>query len=778
MHGNSVRVRRWLYSFLLMTGLFFIPDGQAQQLDAAFGVDGRIAVDLGPLSDRAHAVVVQPDGKIIVAGSSQTNANLDFALIRFNADGTLDTSFNRDGTVTTPVGSGDDEILAVALLDDGGIIAAGYTENGQDRDFALVRYLSDGSLDDSFGTDGIVVTSVGNRHEEITSLLVEDDNAVLVAGVVEGTSSHVMALGRYLVDGSLDPGFADDGLALVGLGGDVLAQGIGVQTNGRIVVAGAYGGETLPKLMLAGFTRQGELDDTFGTDGIAVPSAQERGSEGYAVYVDENDELFVAGSVGTPSEKDAALFRFTRDGAPEVEFGDNGVLIKEVGNGDDVLFSLTASGESLVASGYTTDDKSRRFLLLTYTEGAVPRVAGETNPNVGQLGVQKPSTTLAVGNLQIENSMSAYAPDVQEHTPGKRAGQAGSVTVTDFGGADAVSYALAPIEENRIVAVGTSTGAGKESSMAVAVYKNTEKAVKASESSPLVAKNGIEGQSSSCLRTKEVSNITRTGAFSGGEVYACLSGVVKRGVVFSIAPDPVYKEVSGGSDDLKLAANITASAVASTTSLPKRVPSWMKPVSALGEFFLPDAIADDDSIGAEDVFNTKADDENYREEGYTEDGKGLGCYSSIIKKLRPGTTYYIRAYAIVGNSGDAQVYYGNEISMRTADACFVATAAFGSLFHPQVRLLRDFRDRFLLSGDLGSRFVDFYYQTSPPVAEYIANNPLLRGLVRVLLMPLIGLSWLCLHAGYFFVGFGGVMTVCIWSVRRRMAGMESGPSLS
>ena len=149
-----------LVALCLLLFVLFTAETFAASLDTGFGDNGKVAVDLGSYGDQANAVFVQPDGKILVGGSTSNTVDLDFMVFRLLADGSFDTEFNIDGTVSTAVGSNDDEVFALALQEDGKILAAGYSNNNGDRDFALVRYHSDGTLDLKFGLEGIVVTAV------------------------------------------------------------------------------------------------------------------------------------------------------------------------------------------------------------------------------------------------------------------------------------------------------------------------------------------------------------------------------------------------------------------------------------------------------------------------------------------------------------------------------------------------------------------------------------------------------------------------------------------
>src|SRR5262249_13706627 len=147
---------------------------------------------------------IQADGRIVVAGYAWNGANDDFALARYNADGSLDTSFDGDGKVTTAVGTGDDQGYSVAIQADGRILVAGYTWNGAHYDFALARYNSDGSLDTSFDGDGRLTTAIGTDDGQAYSVAIQADGRIVVAG---SSANADFALARYNADGSLDASF-------------------------------------------------------------------------------------------------------------------------------------------------------------------------------------------------------------------------------------------------------------------------------------------------------------------------------------------------------------------------------------------------------------------------------------------------------------------------------------------------------------------------------------------------------------------------------------------
>src|SRR5262249_51395919 len=164
-------------------------------LDTTFSFDGKVTTDFGG-DDRAFSVAIQADGKIVVAGASLTNPGDDFALARYNPDGSLDAGFGTGGKVTTAFGSGLDHANACTIQADGKIVAVG-ADGG---DFALARYNSDGSLDGTFGTGGKVTTDFGGQLEEAFGVAMQADGKIVAAGAAAGG----FALARYYPDGHLD----------------------------------------------------------------------------------------------------------------------------------------------------------------------------------------------------------------------------------------------------------------------------------------------------------------------------------------------------------------------------------------------------------------------------------------------------------------------------------------------------------------------------------------------------------------------------------------------
>ncbi|MCW5199150.1 hypothetical protein VU05_00170 [Desulfobulbus sp. F1] len=469
----------------------------AAALDVNFGHDGRVAVELGVYGSRANAVIVQPDGKIVAAGSSSsTTADKDFMLFRLLPDGSIDPAFNSDGTVTTAVGPFDDEALTLALQPDGKILAAGYSSSDKNRDFALVRYNSDGTLDHSFGTEGMAVTAVGSSHDEITDMIVQEDGSIVIAGVAQGVNGRVVVLGRYLANGTPDLSFAKEGFSLSVVGVDAQAESVALTESGRIFVSGSYSDGQRRGLMVLGFDATGELDKKFGDNGIAIPTDSSVFSEGYGMFVNKDGGILVAGSVGKENKRDAALFRFTAEGRPD---SDLGVLVTAVGTQDDVLYDVVVTDETIVAAGFKTVDQQREFLLITYSKDT-----GAAQENSAQF------TTSAV-------------------------------VTTGFSGGKDTSTALAAVSENSVVAVGESEAAAGSSAAAVSKYTTAIAANSSTTANNVIGTNTLSdvNTGNQYIITGTPYELTRTTVIIPAEVLNGLSNVTQRGLVFGTMPNPV-----------------------------------------------------------------------------------------------------------------------------------------------------------------------------------------------------------------------------------------------
>ena len=358
-------------------------------LDVAFGNGGKLTTAVGSRDDRGNSVAVQSDGKVLVAGSSFNGTDLDFALVRYHPNGTLDTNFGTLGVVTTPIGSGNDEAYGVVLQNNGKIVVAGYSHNGFDYDFAVARYESDGRLDTSFGGDGKVTTAIGALHDMGQSVAMQSDGKIVVAGYSYNGGNNDFALVRYESDGRLDTSFGGDGKTTTPIGSDDdLGRSVAIQGDGKIVVAGNSRNGNNDDFALARFKLDGALDTDFGVGGKVTTPIGGFNDFGYGMALQSDGKIVVAGFTSTGSDSDFALVRYSANGSLDVSFGSNGVVVTPIGGYGDIGqgMALQSDGKILVA-GYSVGGGNFDFTLARYrTDGGLDTSFGDGGKLITPVG--------------------------------------------------------------------------------------------------------------------------------------------------------------------------------------------------------------------------------------------------------------------------------------------------------------------------------------------------------------------------------------------------------
>jgi uncharacterized delta-60 repeat protein len=306
-------------------------------LDATFGTGGRVLTDFAGASETAYAVAVQPDGKIVVAGTTAgSGTGNDFAVARYLPSGELDGSFGSGGKVVTPLGPDADTAYAMVLQPDGKIVVGGDTNNGSNQtglDFALVRYLPDGTLDASFGSAGIVTTPIAafGGRDSIYALAVQtiDGQSRIVAAGGEGD----FRIARYLPSGALDSSFGSGGV-VSGLFGSTIgaARALAITPDSAIAIAG----HAHHDVAIAQLTASGALDTSFSGDGkLTTAVSTSNWDEAQAITVDRDGNLLVAGWAyeGGSSAGNFVVMRYLASGQLDTRFGGTGIVVTPVAAG-------------------------------------------------------------------------------------------------------------------------------------------------------------------------------------------------------------------------------------------------------------------------------------------------------------------------------------------------------------------------------------------------------------------------------------------------------------
>lgn len=321
-------------------------------LDTSFSGDGKLYD--GWFNDYATAAAVQPDGKSVIAGVNGNN----FAVARLDRYGSLDAGFSGDGKLTTDLG-GTDIIKTVTVLGSGKILAAGT----KDGDFALVRYNADGSLDTSFDTDGKLVTDLGGT-ETLNSLITTADGKFLAAGT---DGNNDLLLMRFNSDGSFDTSFDTDGKVTTDLGGWETGNSVAVQSDGKILLAGT----TDTDFALVRYNTDGSLDATFnGTGGSTATHHLPTGKVTINDTTPSVGDTLVAGNSLADADGLGAITYQWKAGSTVL--------------GTGTTYTVTAAelGKTLTVTASYTDNGGTKETVSSTATAAVAK-AGDVTPPVG-----------------------------------------------------------------------------------------------------------------------------------------------------------------------------------------------------------------------------------------------------------------------------------------------------------------------------------------------------------------------------------------------------------
>ena len=345
--------------------------GVPGQVDGSFAGGGAAVTPVGIGEDYANAVAVQADGKLLVAGSAAMTGGTQFALVRYGRDGSLDAGFGNAGKVTTAIGGkGNDVAAAVAVQTDGKILVAGSSDQGATgMDFVVVRYNADGSLDAGFGNGGKVTIDFAGETDRAWALLVQPDGKIVVGGEANlgaSTSGVDFALARLNADGSLDAGFGSGGKvtsALKSRAGTDIVRGLALQAVGgeqRILAVGGEG-----DFLAARYRADGHADTTWGTSGQVVGLFGSTIGGARAVTVLPTGEAVIAGHVGHRF----AVAQLNAAGQPDNRFGpanDGRVVLGLVPNWNEATAVARQSDGRLVVGGwaYTGAGSSGDFAAM------------------------------------------------------------------------------------------------------------------------------------------------------------------------------------------------------------------------------------------------------------------------------------------------------------------------------------------------------------------------------------------------------------------------------
>jgi uncharacterized delta-60 repeat protein len=380
-------------------------------LDSSFGTGGKVTTNVSDLG-AINALALQADGKLVVAGSIDAS----FALLRYNADGSLDTSFGTGGTATMAPGN-QAEARDLVVQSDGKLVAAGKASG----DFAVARFNTDGAADLTFGTGGSTRTAVGGDSSEAYALVLQPDGKLVAGGHAYFSDSNdhpiQLAMARYLSNGAPDPTFGTAGKVVSPLDFYARAADLALQPDGKVVAVGDVGNGSQGKFLTARYQANGSLDTGFGSGGKVIADlGDETQSYGLAEAIQPDGAILVSGHTSSASGQDFATVRYQASGSIDAGFGTNGVAqtaINQTSDSEAVSVTALPDGKLLTAGTTKTDDghwgRPRLALTRLSASGATDPSFGTNGTAIGPAGRATGAAVQPDGKIVVLGADSAFS---------------------------------------------------------------------------------------------------------------------------------------------------------------------------------------------------------------------------------------------------------------------------------------------------------------------------------------------------------------------------------
>lgn len=359
--------------------------------------------------DSAQDLQIQADGRIVMGGEANESGKgiarsnpREFGILRYNTDGSLDSSFDGDGKVLTPISEGQDIVYGLAIQDDQKVVAAGRADGNKPKrntsapsNFAIARYNPNGSLDSSFDGDGKVLTLLGTSSFAQDVVVQPNDQRIVVAGSATAPNPR-FAVARYNTNGSLDSSFGGGGIVTTAFAaGDSYARGVAIQSDGKIVVSGEGGANFR---VLARYNVDGSLDANFDGDG-KVEHAFSEFAGGTDLVIQADGKILVCSST--------YVTRYNSDGSIDTSFASSGVLthshsVRSIVLQPDQKILVGGGSSGILAVSRLQPDGS---LDATFGSGGTAQVA-IANASARAIGLQADGKVILGGTLSDDNATS------------------------------------------------------------------------------------------------------------------------------------------------------------------------------------------------------------------------------------------------------------------------------------------------------------------------------------------------------------------------------------
>lgn len=334
-------------------------------LDLGFGSNGFASISFDA-NDRANAVAVQTNGKILVAGKAANSSHYNLVVVRYNANGTLDNTFGIAGTAILEIDFFDSEATSIAYQTDGKILVTGLSHDQfNDGFFAiLARFNANGTIDNTFGTNGMMDLPAGNDYYG-KIIKIQQDSKILITCISSSETGNFKLL-RLESNGNIDNTFDTDGMVETAVGTiSSFANSMALQSDNKIVVSGSAKVNGIDVFAMVRYNQNGSLDTSFDTDGIVLTNFYPLKATSTAMAIQPDGKIFLTGKTTSTLNSDVVLARYLGNGSLDNSFDSDGIIIQEVGYGNvgaNAIIS-TANGVAYLA-GYYHNGHDNDFLIM------------------------------------------------------------------------------------------------------------------------------------------------------------------------------------------------------------------------------------------------------------------------------------------------------------------------------------------------------------------------------------------------------------------------------
>lgn len=331
-------------------------------LDNNFDADGIMEWDVGGLSTRGHDVLVQPDGKILACGWASTATSPAMFINRMWPDGSPDNDFGVLGQSVLILNGLVLQCYAMALQDDGKIIVVGGVNNGQIGQIVIRLNANDGFADPTFGTNGYTIIPYTNSSF-LYDVAIQSDGKIVAVGLTSESDIDITVV-RLNSDGSMDNSFSFDGKVQTDVANSDWAQGIALDPNGKIIIAGSadHGGGNVNSLLIR-YNNDGSLDDTFGSNGIAETSLSNTVDEFHNVTIDGEGSIYACGNL-QDGDRNMVVAKFHSDGSLDNSFSFDGIVDVDFNNADDRAWDILIQPDSKILVAGSANISGDDFLAM------------------------------------------------------------------------------------------------------------------------------------------------------------------------------------------------------------------------------------------------------------------------------------------------------------------------------------------------------------------------------------------------------------------------------